>query len=369
MILHLLTDDKFADYAISQFSFQEIRSDFVLVPSNNAIKLVKQIDKCTIIGQHTPEFDKLLKRLNNYTGIIFHGLFWGSWQIPILQHVPNYVKVGWYFWGGEIYSRHEIYDSFLAPITKFFNKLHQILKQKSQNDSCELPLSLFNRIDYCLTSIYEEFDYAKQFTGASFKHLWYTCYSLEDTIGPLMNKTSDGNNIMLGNSAAIKNNHLDVIWTLLKIGLQRDIKNDDRKIIIPLGYGDLWIRNLIIRIGRLLFGNRMQAIISFMPLNEYNSLMLSCSTMILGYTQPAAQGNIITALWLGMRVYISEKNLSYKYFKRIGVKIFSIESDMRIYHFTPLSEEERTVNRRVLMEWYSKEKVMKAVQNVLNALQ
>lgn len=366
MILHLLTDEKFTDYAIKQFSVPEMQSEFVLVPSNNMMEHVKLINQCTIVRQNGPEFDELLNRLDQYTGIMLHGMFWGSWQTPVLQRVPDHVKVAWYFWGGDLYSRHGLENQFLAPITGFFNRLHNRKKKIEIDTSWEIPIELFKHIDYCLTSEQEEYEFAKQYTGSKFEFIWYTCYLLEETVGELMNRECKGNNVWIGNSAAIKNNHMDVLWNLWKIGLVKDIK--DEKLIVPLSYGDSWIRNMIIKVGRWMLGKHMHALTEFMPREEYNALMLSCSTMIIGYWEPAGQGNIITALWLGMRVYLSEKSIAYNFFKRIGAQIYSIESDLKQYQFTPLSEEIRAENRNVLTEWYSAENVMKAVQNVANEL-
>ena len=137
---------------------------------------------------------------------------------------------------------------------------------------------------------------------------------------------------------------------------------------MPLSYGSPWIRNLVKKVGHYIFGDSLHALETYIPRYEYNSMMLSCSTMILGYTQPAAQGNIITGLWLGMRVYLRESSISYAYYKRIGANVFSLETDLKTYGFTPLSEEEREENRRVLKRWYSKEHVEQAVKDVVNEL-
>lgn len=367
MILHLLTDDKFADYVIKQFSDRDALSEFVLIPTNNHLELVKEIDKCNIIYPNSTEFTLLLNNLDRYTGIMFHGLFWGKWQTPILEKIPSRVKVLWYFWGGEIYSRADMFTANLAPKTKLLYNIRRILKRNNIDSSWEIPSHLFKKVDYFSTSIKEEYDYVKQYTGASFEHLWYTCYSIEDTVGPLKDCCCEGTNVMIGNSSSIKNNYIDVFWEIIKSKTLKNLRKS--KVIIPLSYGEVWHRNLIMKIGKVLFGKQMQALVTFMPLNEYNTLMLSCSTIILGYTQPAGQGNIITALWLGMRVYLSEKSLAFTFFKRVGAKVFSLESELRKYQFTPLSEEEREENKRVLYELYSKQNVMDAVKNIINALQ
>lgn len=366
MILHLLTDDKFTDYVINQFEAPEMQSEFVVIPSNDSLELVKQIDKCTVIRQRSAEYEQLVARQNQYSGVVFHGMFFARWQRPLLERMPESVKVAWFFWGGEIYTRHGMEEYFLAPITRWLYRLHNWKNNYKPVTYWEIPLELYKRVDYCLTSEHEEYEFAKKYTGANFKHLWYTCYSIEETVGPLMESRCAGNNIWLGNSAAMENNHVDVLWMLWKSRLLRRLKGE--KVIIPLSYGNPWVKNAVKRVGRLALGRRMQALESYMPRNEYNQLMLSCSTMIIGYWEPAAQGNIITALWLGMRVYLSEKSIAYAFFKRIGANVYSIESDLKKYQFTPISEEEFSENREVMKKWYSKEHVKQAVNNVVDEL-
>ena len=367
MILHLVTNEQFTDYAIQQFSAPEMESEFVLIPSNHEKWIMKLTDRCTIVKQHSPEFQDLLHRLGHYSGIVLHGMHWGGWQTPVLRNVPDNVKVAWYFWGGDIYGRHDLDLYFLAPITKALYNLHNRKNKKKHDTSWEIPKELYKRVDYCMTGEQEEYEFAKKYTGSSFEHIWYTCYSLEETIGPLMDSCCEGNNIWIGNSAAVGNNHMDVLWKLWKSGLLHKFKGD--KVYMPISYGEPWIKNLVKRVGRIFLGRRLQVLETYIPRNEYNALMLSCTTMIIGYWEPAAQGNIITALWLGMRVYLSEKSIAFKFFKRIGAQIYSIESDLKMYHFSPLSEEVRAENRKVLMKWFSKQHVMEAVQNVVHALQ
>lgn len=369
MILHLLTDEQFTDYAIQQFSAPEMHSEFVLIPCNHENWSVKLMDKCTIIEPNSPEFEVLLNRLDQYTGIIFHGMFWGRWQTPILQRVPDSVKVAWMFFGGDVYSRNEFHNRFFAPVTGFLDRMHNRVKKMEYKAKWAMPLELFNRVDYCLTDAQEEYLLGKELTGAHFKHLWYNYYSIEETIGALANKQCCGKNIWIGNSAAIKNNHFDVLWTFVKGGMMHKMKT--LKVIVPLSYGSPWGRNLLNKIGRFWFGKRWVALMSYIPRDEYNGLMLSCSTMIMNYWEPAAQGNIITGLWLGMRVYLSERSASYYYFKRIGCKIYSIEHDLNRKNpdvFAPMKQEDIDTNRAVLRQWYSKEEMHKRNLEIVKAL-
>ena len=105
----------------------------------------------------------------------------------------------------------------------------------------------------------------------------------------------------------------------------------------------------------------MVPLVYYMPRSEYNTVLLSCSTMVQPHYRPQAQGNIITGLWLGMCVYLSEKSFAYQYFKRIGIQVYSIERDLRNGFLYSPERDWKTIerNRSVLRYWYG-EKEMKS---------
>lgn len=366
MILHILTDDKFTDYAIQQFSAPEMQSEFLLLPCNQAMNLVSLKQKCTIMNPYSEELEQYIEHFDQYTGIVFHGMFWAYWQRLILRRIPKSVKVAWVFWGGEIYSRQDEYMKYLAPLTKFVYNARNFFKRQEQDTVNQIDLESFRMVDICLTDEREEYEYACRYVGKQYEYLWYNYYSLEETISSLLTERCNGNNILIGNSSNAKNNHFDILWKVWRN--RKQLRNPDRKLIVPLSYGDQWVCGVIAPLGKKIFGDRMRALESFMSRDEYNALLLSCSTMILGYTQPAGQGNIITGLWLGMRVYLSEKSMTYQYFKRIGCVVYSMESDLKKYGYAPMDEKDVEQNREVLKEWYSKENMHKRNLEIVKAL-
>ena len=227
-------------------------------------------------------------------------------------------------------------------------------------------MDLYQRIDYCLTGEQEEYEYAKAFLHNSMDFIWYTCYSIEETLGELKDKRATGNNVLFCNSAAIKNNMFDAALRMRRRGCRKHLKN--RKVIMPVSYGEPWVKNLMLKFGPKCF-DQFEPLMNFMPRDEYNAMMLGCSTLILPYYQPAGQGNIITAMWLGMRVYISEKSIAYNFFKRIGVKIYSFENDFEKYGCDAVPDEEMEYNRKVLREMFSLEHVMQSAKNVVDILE
>ena len=90
--------------------------------------------------------------------------------------------------------------------------------------------------------------------------------------------------------------------------------------------------------------------------------------MIMNHYIPQAQGNILVGLWLGMRVYMSEKSLSYKFFKRLGCIVYSFESEFKIFGLSKLSEDQKNTNREILSQWYNNEHTMSGVKNIVVTL-
>lgn len=368
MILHLLFDDKFGDVAINLFDkVNNIKSRFVLIVDRKDIKYIKQVDKVHIYNINEFGIEQILSNINKYNAIIFHGAFY-PWQEDILKAIQDSnINKAWHVWGGEIYGQQDLKNSFLAPFSKYLNRFHKLIK--SEKSQYIFPKELLRKIDYCLTSIDEEYLFIKNYlkVGDNFRYLWYSCYNIEDTIGKsLLNEECYGSNIWLGNSAAVENNYFDIFFYL-----KRYINIENRKIIVPLSYGTPWVRRFTIKLGNILFKKNFYPLVEFLPREEYNRIMLDCSVMIQPHWRQQAHGNILTGLWLGMRVYISEKSIEYKFLKRLGVIVYSIEKDLKcdnINLFKRLPKDEMMINRNILAGIYGKENVKRAIINVAEIL-
>ena len=363
MLLHLLFDQKFTDYVIEQFSDKEMQSDFVLVSSTRRMVYFHYIDKVQVVNPDVPpEMDELLDKIKNYRSVVFHGYFY-PWQAWLLSRWPKNVKIAWVCWGGEIYGQQDIELSFLKPISRLACRWYRI-KNKDAS-SYIFPKKWIEKSDYCLTSIRKEYEYAKDYLGTDIQNLWYSYYSIDETLGKLKACQCSGRNIFLGNSAAIEINHIEAMLQIKKLHL------DGRKIIIPLSYGSPWVRNMCINIGKRLFGDKFQPLVDFMPLERYNSTMLDCAVMIQPAVREHAHGNIVTGLWLGMRVYLSEKGIDYKHFKRLGCKVFSIEHDLSRTNkdvLAPLPSDDVEYNRQILLREYGKDHIVEANKEIVRVL-
>ena len=370
MILQVIFDDKFGDYAIDQFQDYRDKTRIVLVASKlETIQYVHKIQKEDIIIYASPEYRELIAHLSDYKAVIMHGLF-SYIQYDIVCHLPKETKLAWVFWGAEIYARSDTYTSYLGPLTKFVYWQKCIVDwfRKRPSQFNDVSMDILQRVDYLLGSSMELYEDVKKYVGeTSMQHLQYSYFTLEQLIGEdLLNKTAIGNNILLGNCASPENNHIEAMLRLKRIGLPKD-----SKLVTPLSYSTLWVKNFIYKIGRVLFKNQFYPLIDFMPRQEYNRLVQSCSVFIANHHRPNAFGNVLTALWLGARVYASEKNVQAKFLQRLGLHINIVERDLNRKNpnlFTPISEEEREENRKIIRSLYGKEQMQKNIETIISTL-
>lgn len=364
MILHISPDDPFINYVVKHFD-QYGNSDYVVVQRGGASCEVKYSDRVKLIHTNS-EILELQNSLSLYNAVIFHGLF-GEWSASLLNAVPENVVVAWMCWGGEVYGRENM-DKWLAPYSKLVYHIKQYFRQrKNKVKQCFfVPIPLFRKISYCLLDMQEELDYTNRLFSTSMKMLPYNYYTIEDTIRGLKDSFATGNNVFVGNCCAIDGNLPDVYVALAKCYL----KGFNGKVISPLSYGELGYRKWIYIMGKLLLGRKFVPLIDYLPLEEYNKIIYSCGAMIQAQHHPQAQGNIITALWLGMRVYLYEDNLTYKYFKRLGVNIFSLNEIFKSKYInsSPLNRKETQHNRDILKRVYGTSALEINVLHIINEL-
>lgn len=375
MILHLLSDDKFSDYAIDQFSRAAPRkNDFVVLVfgKDDCLKNIRNKDNVRVIREGSAQVDEICKHISGYNAVITHNLSTEARE-KIIQAAFGKIKTAWVFWGFELYGRKKNEWKYLGPRSKFYQTLFKlkgnvknfINKSYMADDLYEVGPHVFKNLDYCLTDLKEDYETAKSYFRSNFDFLWYNYYSIEETLGSLKNQHVNDQNILIGNSATLSNNHLEAFHVLNKLSI------NDRKIITPLSYGNNWYARIISRKGRALFQNHFHPLVRFIPREEYNQILRSCSVVIMNHYRHQGMGNIISAMWLGSRVYISKRTTTFAYFKRLGAHIFSVEDDLNSSNtkaLSPLSHDMVMENREILFREYGKAHMLRKVDEIINEL-
>ena len=191
------------------------------------------------------------------------------------------------------------------------------------------------------------------------KHTFYPYFSLnsdQDNNGfvPL------GENIVLGNSAAFPNNHIDILHLLKKV----ELKN--KRIIMPISYqrNERYVQ-AIKKYANKYFQGKIDFLENFIPYEQYIELLNSCGYAIYGNEQQAAMANIFLSIYEGKKVFLSKTSIVYKYFKRIGIIVYSIQEDLTEESLShQLSGKEKALNRQLYLKHYSTELCINYVKNM-----
>lgn len=378
MILHLLSDDKFSDYAINQFGqAAPLQNDFVVLTwaDDDNLKFIKNKGKVRIVREGSSQVADLCGNLHQYKAVITHNLSTPARE-KIIKAACGTLKTAWVFWGFELYSDTKNHWKNLGEKTKLLYACFELRKHvknikqyvtagKPDKGHYQVSASVFAKLSYCLTDMKEDYEVAKLHFNAGFSFLWYNYYSIEETLGALSDKNINNKNILVGNSATFSNNHLEAFFALKKLQI------NEQKIIVPLSYGNKWYARRIDNKGRILFGHNFQAMLEFLERGEYNQILRSCSVVIMNQYRHQGMGNIITALWLGARVYLSKKATTYAYFKRLGVYIFSVEDDLKPSNkqvLEALPTDLVVKNREILFHEYGRENMLRKVKELINEL-
>jgi len=173
------------------------------------------------------------------------------------------------------------------------------------------------------------------------------------------------NNILLGNSATPTNNHIEAFEMLKKFKL------DNINVITPLSYGKTYYFKDILEYGFKYLGKSFQPLKEFIPLDKYRNLMSTCGIVIMNHYRPQGVGNVMAALHMGAKVYLSKRNPLYNYLKRIECYVYSVEDDLHISNqqaLQLLNSEQMEHNRKILNNELSFKRIVTELRGTLKDL-
>lgn len=370
-ILHLARDEKFVDMAIQAFAkFKPAINDLCLYAQNcpRHVKTTPVLmhSKWAAIRGLRPDF------LGYYDLIIIHSLHPAFFRT--LLNVPASVTLIWVGWGYDYYDL--IYsneDELLLPETrkaKLDNSRKTTLGSKVRRwlELWMMPrkAKVISRLDFFSPVLPNEYSQvANQFESKRFpKFARWNYGSLEDDLAKgLESNWVYGDSILLGNSASSTNNHREALTLLASL-------STSQKVVVPLSYGSVIYKDDIVRIGTEMLGSRFSPMLKFIPLDQYNQLLLSCGFVIMNHVRQQALGNIVTMLYLGARIFLREECDTYRFFKSEGAIIDPIQllSECSSLIQKPLTKAERQNNRGVAVRLWSRAASEQKTKNLINAV-
>lgn len=317
-------------------------------------------------------FPCLIRKVISGDIVIFHGM--NNDNLKILSSLPASVKVVWIGWG------YDYYDLIGVPLLKNKSKALEMKLRKEKTFHVRFFLKnvlrkiLYFKIDKRKVTdkvnvfspvLYEDYLLIKkELPCFKPKYSAWNYGTLEDDhIRGFENKLITGNNVLIGNSASITNNHLESFELVKQLELRK------RKVIVPLSYGSFNYREIIIKKGKEELGGSFQPLTEFLAIDEYIAILQSCSIVIMNHLRQQALGNIVIALYMGAKVFLDKRNPIYTFFANQGVYIYCLE-DLSEECEGKLSIEQISYNREVLKKHWSRsvifEKTKSLIEQVIN---
>lgn len=387
-ILHVGSDGKFIDDAYK--SFESVapscntfcilsRDTFYVFSQNKTLKYIKETP-AKIISPYSFKNPLFIRSLEKYDFIVLHTL--NLFNQGILANTKSDLKFVWIGYGYDYYDL--IYED---PNMLYQEKTRAIVKYltSKKNDSAirDTPKRIAKRMIYSNNNkktlvkkisffspvleneyrmVASKFDspfprYAAWNYGGSFEFL--------SNNEEMKCSNPKGNNILVGNSAASTNNHVEVF------DLLRTQNLGNRKIICPLSYGNPTYAKIINNKGMSYFDENFLGLDTFMPREDYFKLIGTCSNVIMNHHRQQALGNIIVLLFMGANIFLNRINPVYQFLKEKGAIIYTIDelSNSPDLLDTRLSEDDVEQNRQILESLYGKKAILdKTEQLIMDAV-
>ena len=364
MILHLVSDEKVINRAISHFEEVFPDNNFVVCFSDKNTKHVK-IQKNIVFytgGKDVAiDFSKIHK-------VIIH--FLGIDKIEFCNKFIKDVPIYWIVWGGDLYNQlltpkgYRLYSYDTVKTIGICFYLRYIVSSVKFRLTSYSKIITFvkNKIDY-VAAFDDEYQLLKEWLHLPdrVKRFDFFYYPIDYILGKdLVDKDilPNSKKILCGNSASFTNNHVDTLKKLKKI------IDKDSTIIMPLSYsGTPKYINNVIKIGKRLYGNSFEPLTDFLPIEQYNNILQSASICVFSNWRQEAFGNIVISLYLGAKVYLTRRSPLLKTIIGLGCKIFAFEdADTQESFNEQLSEDDKRHNREILKQLYNSERLYSLIR-------
>ncbi len=378
-ILHLAPDEKFISFTFRLFNeLPDVENRLVIrsLGRDRTLRHTSSLAAWRVVSRDYFVSSAMAEDLRWCDCLVVHYL--EPLAATMILRAPGDVVKVWSAWGADYHQLiPESGRPILGPQTQaLVTKLRQAstgrwlrsLYSRARNQLIGFPLmrAAALRADLYSAPILEEFEDLRTALGPRFRARFAQLnYGDVESIFSEGASSPAGEDILVGNSAAATNNHAEAFSTLARLDL------GDRRIVVPLAYGDSDYRSAVIALGRRMFGARFVPVTEFLPLADYNSLIGRCAIAIMNHRRQQALGNIGTLMERGARIVLDEHGTLFRFFTSLGTSVDSLQALERVGAMLPppLSEAERLRNRAALRKVWSAATVRRNATDFVSALE
>lgn len=329
-IAHLINESGlFLSWVKQMFNREEFENHYIIINSNGNNSYNENGHLHCDLSKKGKE--KSLKVINECDISIHYFLDYTKSEL-ILKSNSN-VRHFWYFFGADIYQqlnifRKHLYGSETKKWMRFslnykyrleFRAIKHLFLKQVRTPKNNLLKSM-DRIEKLLWYIEDEIKWINEKVKMP-AFAYFKFFTFKDVI-PFDKGNVDVSkkSILIGNSAAIENNHLDVLKVF------KNNKILDYQIALPLTYGNPEkYKQFVKKKYELFFGDNFKTQEKSLSLLDYYSWLNGFPTAIMLHYRQQALGNLFYLIANGTKVYLSEKNILLNWFQKNKIEVFSFE--------------------------------------------
>ncbi len=318
----------------------------------------------------TIEYLIIIKIMKQAEYILIHCL---TEQISFLLFLfRGKTKILWVIWGYDLYRYLPIkyYDQHTSELKNALDsKIKSILKKIYYTFQYEIRKAVIKKINYFLSIMKGDIILVNKFfkTKAQWlKFLYPNPIDFEklDRKGnywfnkKFSFKKENEKLLLVGNSGASTNNHLDLFLRLSKM------KEQNFKIICPLSYGQPKYIKKIIEKGKNLFGNRFIPLFDFLKPEEYYHILKQIDLAIFYHNRQQGFGTINILLYLEKPICMKKTSIFF-HLLEIGILVYSSQDLEKLIHNEILLKKKNSENnKKITIKSLSKNYTIKSIKRI-----
>jgi hypothetical protein len=371
--IHVHTDLKFVS-GTSRFSGPEFDNTIILIGVSTPYYAGVYSGQAIFVSKSRHDLNKVVEICSTADLVVLYGL--DIIKSYITTKLPRNVVVAWRFFGYELYGRkitnylsEESIASYPVRLAETWDFLAQLkLRVEYGSFPDRLFVDAIKRIDLFLGLSRREYDYLLcQYANLpTFIQLPFLQSPLPPDIG---GKKDDV--ILVGNSANIENNHIDIIDIIEHSGVSEDVS-----FLVPFSYGHgrrysrNWFYSNAVRHRVTRSLNNFHLLEDFLPRETYYELIASVKGAVFNSYRQMALGNIFALLSSGVKVYLNTRNVIYHWFVDFGLEVYTIENlradlESGCFELKTIDKTANTIAMERLRQEYNREKFTKDILEAL----
>lgn len=362
-IFHIGSDSHFVDYLVARFERLAPGANVLVQATSRAPRPGEFTGPSSWVLPTSENVDLVVEQLQAADVVVVHAM--SDFAALVCAQLPPEVIVVWSGFGFDYYRGEAADDLYGVRTLNLLKRVHRgkvpdrlgrlvVEGQPGSLEGAALDMvrqTVARRTDFFSAPAPPDLDvFTRAFPGfrGEYRQLNYGDIVSMCRAGDAVAR---GNDILVGNSAAWTNNHLETFRRLADTDL------GSRRVVVPLTYGDNAYRDGVVRGGERLLGEHFFPIVEHLPIEEYLDIVAGCGVAVFLHRRQQGLGNIVAAVQQGTHVYLDRRNPLYAWLRELGLDIHRAAELQEALPEGPVDAASLARHREVLAGFWGTERV------------